>query len=457
MELKVQGTSLRVRKQRVVDGDTIRVYLPGSSKAESLRILSLDTEESFKFSSKPVTPWGKAAKAYAVQFFKDQNEVVIEFPGTESVEECLDKYRGTFGRLLVWVHRLDGVEFTERMIRLGYSPYFNKYGNAEFESHHRRYTLAERAAQMEERGVWDQETVNGRVIRNYAALGTWWNLRATIIDRYRVARKSGAAVYNTRKDFAKLKKLADEGATATVFTEIRDLRRVKGEEDGVGVIASIGSDDLPFEIRIPDIESQNGAKALELIRTRYKSSARSPNRGYCYVKGKLSAVGDKLQMVVESPTNIFDELWMADEAYNSLPEEVVDLETTIGAADGRAVEGDKGKYSSEAGLVRIVSLLPNPVGRDRGNETATLVATGDQVDVTGWSIVDKNGGRFFLDGSVDSTERVIILGGKVKLLNTGSTVKLEDAKGALVHEVSYSRENVREGQEVRFPRKRKAQ
>ncbi|PXF46022.1 hypothetical protein BWQ96_04197 [Gracilariopsis chorda] len=284
-EFEVQGTFLRVRKERVVDGDTIRVYLPNSSKAESLRILNLDTEESFKFSSKPVTPWGKAAKSYAVSFFKGQTEVIIEFPGIESVEESLEKYRGTFGRLLVWVHRLDGVDLTERMIRLGYSPYYNKYGNAEFDSHRQRYTLAERAAQMENRGVWDQEGVNGRVIRNYPALCTWWNLRAGIIDRYRAARKSGAVVYNTRKDFAKLSKLAETGATATVFTEIRDLRKARGESAGVGAVASIGTNDRPFEIQIPDIDAGNGAKTLELIRARYIGSERSPNRGYCYVKG----------------------------------------------------------------------------------------------------------------------------------------------------------------------------
>ena len=124
----IKGTHLKVKFNRVVDGDTIRVFLPGDEKDESLRILALDTEESHAGGGKPVTPWGKAAKLRAERFFEDADEVVIEFPGNEDLASCLMKYRGNFGRLLVYVYR-DGVDFQENMIREGYSPYFMKYGN----------------------------------------------------------------------------------------------------------------------------------------------------------------------------------------------------------------------------------------------------------------------------------------------------------------------------------------
>ena len=52
----IQGTTVEATVSRVVDGDTIRVFLPRQSDDESLRILALDTEESRASGSKPVTP-----------------------------------------------------------------------------------------------------------------------------------------------------------------------------------------------------------------------------------------------------------------------------------------------------------------------------------------------------------------------------------------------------------------
>jgi micrococcal nuclease len=57
------GTSVKATVTRVVDGDTIVVALDGTS--EHLRLLALDTEESHRGGTKPVTPWGKAAKEEA--------------------------------------------------------------------------------------------------------------------------------------------------------------------------------------------------------------------------------------------------------------------------------------------------------------------------------------------------------------------------------------------------------
>lgn len=150
---KFKGTNATGKFARVVDGDTIRVVLPGQARDEPLRILGLDTEESSGGSDKPVTPWGKEAKKRAERFFEGADNVTIEFPGNEPLEVCLNRYRGNFGRVLVYVYR-DGTDFQEAMIREGFSPYFMKYGNTDFSEHHRRFQQAEVAAQRAHIGVW---------------------------------------------------------------------------------------------------------------------------------------------------------------------------------------------------------------------------------------------------------------------------------------------------------------
>ena len=91
------GTHFDVPLVKVEDGDTIKVQLPGGE--ENVRVLCLDTEEKPGSSgSKPKTPFGLQATERAEQFFAGASQVTLEFPGTESIEICLKKYRGNFGR-----------------------------------------------------------------------------------------------------------------------------------------------------------------------------------------------------------------------------------------------------------------------------------------------------------------------------------------------------------------------
>ena len=166
------GTRTEVPFVRVVDGDTIKVTTPDGT--ENLRILALDTEESSASSGKPETPHGHAAKAEAERFFSGVSTVTIEFPGTEAVSECFERYRGNFGRPLVYVYKRQGdalVDFQEHQIGAGFSPYFVKYGRAVFAELDAKYTEAERRAQREHLGIWDQVAANGSEINNYALLG----------------------------------------------------------------------------------------------------------------------------------------------------------------------------------------------------------------------------------------------------------------------------------------------
>ena len=415
---EILGTQIQVKFSRVVDGDTIRVFLPEQEQDESLRILALDTEESHAGGGKPVTPWGKAAKERATTFFEGAETLTIEFPGNEDVPTCLQKYRGNYGRLLVFVYR-DGIDFQETMIREGYSPYFVKYGNAAFANHHQRYTQAERKAQQQLIGVWDQMTVNGSEMRNYAVLGTWWNLRARIIEDYRAAKANDETLYNTRLDYALLKAKAQAKETVTIFTELRSVSRIGGHS---GLIR-IGSSQQPFSLFIPDIDSPAGQEIVNLLTARYLSAGDDhPGLSYAYVSGELSTYRDRPQMVLTSADQITD----------------------IAPAD----QPDTGTPS-----LKIVALLPDPVGRDAGNEQATLRNTGSTtVNLQGWLLKDRAGKQLALAGSLDAgAEQVITLPAhQLTLNNTGDDVFLIDPDGEVHHQVSYSAADVKPGQPIVF-------
>lgn len=299
------GTTLEVEVDRPVDGDTVRVFIDG--KSEALRILALDTEESGGGGNKPITPWGREAKKHAEELFIPGKKITLEFPGFEPLEEAMERYRGNFGRLLVYIH-IDGMDYQEHMIELGFSPYFNKYGNAHFEEYHDRYIAAERAAQSERIGVWDQVTVNGSEQRNYYVLGAWWALRAAVIDEYRCALDDNAQILNSRLDFTKIKDKAKAGEDAVVFTELRELRRVSSSK----AIIDIGSVAQPFKVFIPDFGSDGGQALVNLLEERYVSGGSDgrtvtrPRRSYAYVSGQLKMFKGEPEIVVETADQLHD-------------------------------------------------------------------------------------------------------------------------------------------------------
>jgi micrococcal nuclease len=287
------GTTRQVGVERVVDGDTIKVRFPEAGDEESdvvnLRILSLDTEESRAGGDKPKTPWGVAAKEHATAFVPAGSTVTLEFPGTEPLDECLRRYRDNYGRLLVYVHVDDADEegdFQAHMIREGYSPYFTKYGYAAFESHHDRYREAEREAQAENRGVWNQLAVNGAVMRDYHDLASWWAQRAEVVEEYRAA-SGDENVLDSRLDYDRI--VDGVGSRATVFTEIAEIQRVGASH----AVASNGSRQQRFKLFLPDaMETEGGQRILSLLEQRYVAESdgqivQRPNRSYAFVTGDL--------------------------------------------------------------------------------------------------------------------------------------------------------------------------
>ncbi len=296
------GTTVEGTVVRAVDGDTVRMRADG--REESIRILALDTEESNSGSrTKPKTPWGRAAKVEAERLLPKDAAVTLEFPGTESLAECWQKHRDNFGRVLGFVHAA-GLDFQEHMIRTGYSPYFVKYGYADFPAYRARYTAAEREAQSAHRGVWDQLAVNGAEARNYALLGVWWHLRAQVIAAYREARIGDPLLFNSRLDYERLLLLAADEAEATVFTELREYHRVGGRH----VVVTIGSLQQPFQLFVPDADSDAGQAILRLLDDRYIADEPDhPRRSYAYVRGTLKRFGGRPEIVVRAKEQISDD------------------------------------------------------------------------------------------------------------------------------------------------------
>jgi len=414
---QLKGTHLTVRFSRVVDGDTIRVFLPGSETDESLRLLALDTEESYAGGSKPVTPWGKKAKEFAQAFFADANEVTIEFPGNESVEVCMEKYRGNYGRLLVFVH-LNGIDYQEYTIRNGFSPYFMKYGHAVFNDHHRRYTQAEQQAQQKNIGVWNQLSVNQTERRNYAALTTWWKLRARIIDEYRALKVAVPTLLNTRLDYQAIVQKAQNNQTVTIFTELRGIRRISGE---YGLISN-GNDDRPFSFLIPEMNSVAGQEIIQLLMNRYISDGESQaRRSYAYVTGELSLFGSRPQMVLTSALQMSD--------------------------------GLASRESDTKNKLQISALLPDPKGRDANKETVSIKNLGaNDVSIEGWQLQDLAGHIVMLSGRIraNSQRKIVLPAHQLILNNTGDELFLFNSEGELQSHVTYTEKEVRPGMEISF-------
>lgn len=418
---EIIGTSVQMQFDRVVDGDTIRVILPApSGESQSIRILCLDTEESNAGSSKPVTPWGKKAKEFAHQFFEGADSVTLEFPGNESFEECLVKHRDNYNRILAYVH-LGDTDYQEIAIKEGYSPYFMKYGHAEFAPHRARYQSAEREAQQNNRGVWDQLTVNGSERRNYAALGTWWQLRGRLIDHYRALSQVDASLLDTRLHYEIIKQKAAQGESVALFTELRSLRRTRG---GDHALVDIGSEAQPISFFVPNIDQEPGSQIVNLLLNRYIGEGEShPRRSYAFVTGELSLYPVETgnpQMVLTSVEQISDNV----EARKDMPAQVL-----------------------------IAALLPNPLGADRGAETVTLKNSGNvSVSLKGWRLQDLAGHSTNLSGdiAVNDTRIVQLTDGSLSLNNNGDTVMLLDNDNRIVNEVSYEAGDVEPGRQIQF-------
>lgn len=296
-------SSLQLTK--VVDGDTIKVILDGET--ESLRLACLDTEESQPGSSKPVTEAGRQASKWAKEWFEtnaegfpiDNVRVDIEFDTSDPESTCKRKHRGNYDRLLCYVHK-DGVNYNLEAVRRGWSPYFVKYGRSRL--YHGAFLAAERDAQADGIGVWN-ETINaGGPSRDYTRLIPWWYLRDSIVQGYR-DEGADAGVLSVRLDYEEIREAAAAGNQMTVLC---DLQGGISRWPGGGALIFAGSITHKFNLWIPDRESPEALDILSLIERRYAGQG----RGYVYVSGEASRYPDnasgKPQIVLSDASLISD-------------------------------------------------------------------------------------------------------------------------------------------------------
>ena len=102
----------------------------------------------------------------------------------------------------------------------------------------------------------------------------------------------------------------------------------------------------------------------------------------------------------------------------------------------------------------IIAALLNPKGEDKGLEAVTLLnTTPGAIDLTGWSLADKNKKKMVLKGSIKAGEslKVALSGQDIELSNKGGIITLLDKKGLKVDGVSFTKEDAsKEGWTVVF-------
>lgn len=182
-------------KNAIVDGDTIKVDGLGAS----LRLLGIDTEETFKSdkawrafevgwdeylaneqakTSRPIkvaTPLGMDAKHWAQDFFQGVTTVRLERDDPREI-------RGRYNRFLAYVFvERDGewVNYNVEAVRAGMSPYFAKYGYSR--RFHAEFVAAEAEARAAKRGIWAD---GAQCYPDYEARIAWWNNRADFVQAF---------------------------------------------------------------------------------------------------------------------------------------------------------------------------------------------------------------------------------------------------------------------------------
>ena len=281
---------------QVVDGDTVKVALNG--KTESLRLICVDTEESYSGGSKPVTAAGKAASEMAKKYFAEGGglaRVDIEFDTDDPIAIAVEKHRDNYGRLLCYVHK--GEEnYNLKLIKEGWSPYFVKYGRSRL--YHRQMTDAESGAKAYNLMIWNPNTNAKIPSRNYANLLPWWSMRASIVEEFCLSEATGGA-FSLRLDYPKILAASETGKSITVFC---DLQAGINKWIGDNALIHAGSVYHKLDLWIPDAETDTMAPLKRLIDKRYAGLG----RGYVYVSGKVEYYKGKPQIVLKDIKQLSD-------------------------------------------------------------------------------------------------------------------------------------------------------
>ena len=214
----IRGPSEPCTIVRVVDGDTADVRIRG--RVERLRLLAIDTEESWASPGKPITPFGLETSRWAKGFLSSEEPCFVEY-GPEK--------RDAFDRLLAYLWHKDGEtwkNYNLQTVELGYSPYFPKYGYSQH--HHEAFVAAEKRAQEAKRGIWSPMQ-DGNLRGKYLGEGglrPWWDARAEALKEWDAISADRADLVDARTRYGEIKKQL--GKRVTVFTAIRKAKESQG-------------------------------------------------------------------------------------------------------------------------------------------------------------------------------------------------------------------------------------
>lgn len=221
---------------KVLDGDTIRV----DGLDASLRLLGLDSEETFKYKAdyrgyekgwavylaeaqaktkspvKIATPLGDEAKKFAQHFFDGVRTVHLERDHPKEIRDFYNRYL-----TYVFVEK-DGkrVNYNVECVRAGMSPYFSKYGYSR--RYHGEFVAAQDEARKAQRGIWDP---NKQHYPDYDRRLEWWNRRADYIEAFEreAADHKNWVVLTHWDSLARLESML--GREVVILASVGDIRQ----------------------------------------------------------------------------------------------------------------------------------------------------------------------------------------------------------------------------------------
>lgn len=272
---------------RVVDGDTIWVKRNGA--VEKLRLLSVDTEERLGkghagTATKPQTVFGEETAIWAEEHFAglakegEKPKVGLVFPGGK-------EQRDVYGRLLCHVLEPDGTDYNLLVVRLGKSPYFNKYGNDEL--CHDAFVAAQESARRAKFGLWNPKTNVAKTpdapsaLRPYAELLPWWDARALAVDAFRKRKAEKPESVFHAEDSSGLAAAAKLDREVEVFGEVGKTHE---ESNGdLTVVLRGANSEHDVRVRIA-AASRKEHEALD-----FASLGAEFHQNYVFVRGKLAS------------------------------------------------------------------------------------------------------------------------------------------------------------------------
>ena len=256
---------------KVVDGDTIHV----DGLDSSLRLLGVDTEETFKHekekrefeqgwqvylkqqrgdSKRPVkmaTPLGMDAKKWAEDWFQGVGKVRLE---RDHPAEIRDRYN----RYLAYVLAMKNgkwLNYNVEAVRAGMGPYFPKYGRSR--RYHDQFIAAEAEAKAAKRGIWADGVM---AYPDYPEREAWWTARGDFVEVFR-KEGEGKDNYIDITHWNAMDQLeAHVGKEVSVLGTVADIRI--GEKGPSKVtLARRTFDDLPLMFFDKDVLGSTGVLA----------------------------------------------------------------------------------------------------------------------------------------------------------------------------------------------------